>query len=187
MRLALVILVLLLLTSPFAIAALIGSATSGPVDDRPVADASWRVIGIVDGDTLDVRAPDATEERIRVVGIDTPERGECGYAEASDVLAGLVLGEDVVLTAGARDDRDRYGRLLRYVDVAVGEVASSEAMAGGLPVDETGRQRIDAGLVLLERGLAVARYDSRDGHGSHPREAVYVAADAGASNPGCAS
>ena len=100
-------------------------------------------------------AADGTIERIRIIGIDTPERGECGFDEAGDELAILILNEKVDLVSGARDDRDRYDRLLRYVDV------------GGT----------DAGLALIEEGLAIARYDSRDGYGSHPREDRYVVAD----------
>jgi endonuclease YncB( thermonuclease family) len=117
--------------------------------------ARWAVFHVVDGDTIDVRAADGTEERVRIVGIDTPERGECGFGEASSAMSRLVLGEQVDLVAGARDDRDRYGRILRYVDV------------GG----------VDAGLSLIQQGLAIARYDSRDGYGRHDREAAYVAAD----------
>lgn len=122
-----------------------------------VVAATWIVVDVVDGDTVDVRQGDLTE-RVRVIGIDTPERGECGYEQAADVLAGHVLGQDVVLIPGARDDHDRYGRALRYVDRA----------SDGL----------DAGRSLLDTGLAVARYDSRDGYGGHPREGGYVAADA---------
>lgn len=120
------------------------------------AAATWTVYGVVDGDTVDVRAADGTEERVRVIGIDTPERGECGFGEAGSALAALVLDQQVTLTAGARDDRDRYDRVLRYVDVG----------------------DVDAGLRLIEDGLAIARYDSRDGYGRHDREAAYVAADA---------
>lgn len=127
-----------------------------PPSPTPTAVAAWVVTDIVDGDTLDVVGPAGDEERVRIVGIDTPERGECGYAEAADALAGLVLGHDVELVSGAVDDRDAYGRLLRYVDV----------------------QGTDAGLTLIEAGLAIARYDSRDGYGRHPREDDYVAADA---------
>lgn len=84
------------------------------------AAVTWTVVAIVDGDTLDVRSSEGVEERIRVIGIDTPEKGECGFAAAADALSRLVLNQRVVLVAGARDDRDRYGRLLRYVDVGVG-------------------------------------------------------------------
>jgi endonuclease YncB( thermonuclease family) len=117
--------------------------------------ATWTVVHVVDGDTVDVRAGDGRQERVRVIGIDTPERGECGFAEASAAMASLVQGQPVDLVAGARDDRDRYGRILRYLDV------------GG----------VDAGLALIEQGYAIARYDSRDGYGRHPREDAYVAAD----------
>jgi hypothetical protein len=118
-----------------------------------VAD-TWTVIRIIDGDTVEVRRS-STTETVRVIGIDTPERGECGFDAASSALAQLVLDREVVLATGARDDRDRYGRILRYLDV--GEV--------------------DAGLELIEEGLAIARYDSRDGYGRHSREDAYVKAD----------
>jgi hypothetical protein len=78
-------------------------------------------------------------------------------------MAGLVLDQRVTLGT-SDEDKDRYGRLLRYVDV-------------------DGR---DAGLEMIESGLAVARYDSRDGYGRHPREDGYIAADDASPNPGCA-
>lgn len=120
----------------------------------------WRVTEVVDGDTVDVRAASGATERIRVIGIDTPERGECGYAEATAALAALVRGKPVTLSTGARDDRDRYGRLLRYIDV----------------------DGVDAGLQQIRTGFAIARYDSRDGYGRHARETEYVAADAASPN-----
>jgi endonuclease YncB( thermonuclease family) len=118
---------------------------------------TWLVVEVIDGDTVDL----GNGERVRLVGIDTPERGECGYEKAADALSALVLGRQVEL-ARSDEDRDQYDRLLRYVDV----------------------DRIDAGLELVRRGLAVARYDSRDGYGFHPREPKYIAADRG-SKPVC--
>ena len=122
----------------------------------PPASAGWTVVHVVDGDTVDVTGPDGAEERVRVIGIDTPERGECGFGPATSAMAAMVLDREVALVAGARDDRDRYDRVLRYVDV----------------------DGVDAGLSLIEDGLATARYDSRDGYGRHPREDAYVAAAA---------
>lgn len=131
----------------------------------PAAPATtWTVTHVVDGDTLDVRSPSGVEERVRLIGIDTPEQGECGYEEATAALAALVLDRPVRLVAGAQDDRDRYGRLLRYVDAGT----------------------TDAGLALIEEGFAIARYDSRDGYGHHPREEAYVAADVGSDPAVCA-
>jgi endonuclease YncB( thermonuclease family) len=117
------------------------------------------VSNVVDGDTVDVQGVG----RIRVIGIDTPERGACGYDSATLAMAALVLGESVTLVPGAAEDVDRYGRLLRYVDVG----------------------STDAGLSLIADGWAIARYDSRDGYGAHPRESSYVAADAAAADLGC--
>lgn len=120
--------------------------------DATPARRTFTVTHVVDGDTLDL----GNGERVRLVGIDTPEEGECGYEPASGALADLVLGRRVSLAA-SDEDRDGYGRLLRYVDVG----------------------RTDAGLTLIRRGLAIARYDSRDGYGFHPREPRYLAADRG--------
>jgi len=36
---------------------------------------------------------------------------------------------------------------------------------------------VDAGRAMIESGLAIARYDSRDGYGEHTREADYIAVD----------
>jgi hypothetical protein len=46
---------------------------------------------------------------------------------------------------------------------------------------------VDAGLNLIRSGLAVARYDSRDGYGFHPRQPQYVAADRRTPNQRCAA
>jgi endonuclease YncB( thermonuclease family) len=128
-----------------------GSAPDGP--------RTYVVTRVVDGDTVEL----GNGETVRLVGIDAPEKGECGHERAADDLARMVLGRAVLL-GRSDEDRDRYDRLLRYVDV--------------------GRQ--DAGLRLIENGLAVARYDSRDGYGFHPREPRYIAADRGAKQFVCA-
>jgi endonuclease YncB( thermonuclease family) len=139
-----------------------GGATRGP---EPRKDAeSGTVTRVVDGDTVDVDGVG----RIRVIGIDTPERGACGFESATQAMSVLVLGRPVTLVPGAADDADRYGRLLRYVDVGA---------AGASPED--------AGLSLISDGWAIARYDSRDGYGRHPREDEYVAADAQSPDLGC--
>ena len=43
-------------------------------------------------------------ETVRVVGIDTPEAGECGFQEAANNLERIVLNKRVRLTAGAQDN-----------------------------------------------------------------------------------
>lgn len=114
---------------------------------------------IVDGDT--VRTSEGT---VRIIGIDTPERGECGYADAAnEIERAVAIGDPVILELSAsQNDSDRYGRLIRYV------------------LTEDG---VDIGLMQLEAGHAVARYDSTDGYPSHPQEAEYHAAQIAVMNP----
>jgi endonuclease YncB( thermonuclease family) len=112
--------------------------------------ATYLVTDVVDGDTIDL----ANGQTVRLVGIDTPESGQCGYAMATENMARLVLNKRVRLTV-SDEDQDRYGRLLRYVNIGT----------------------MDAGLGQIKQGHAIARYDSRDGYGFHPREPLYIAAD----------
>jgi micrococcal nuclease len=78
-----------------------------------------RVVRVVDGDTIRVEL-DGRVERVRYIGIDTPESVKPGtpvqcYAErAAAANAALVAGRRVRLVADA-ERRDRYGRLLAYV------------------------------------------------------------------------
>ena len=97
-------------------------------DEEPEA-RSGRVAHVVDGDTLDVG-----RERVRVLGIDAPERDECGYAAASGATAELALGRVIHLEVDdTQAARDRFGRTVAYVRLPDGR---------------------DLGEVLLRRGLA---------------------------------
>lgn len=78
---------------------------------------SGNVVRVVDGDTLDVRLRSGGVVSVRMLGINTPERGQCG---ASDATANLLRLAPVGSTVDLVSDRtqaaeDRYGRLLRYV------------------------------------------------------------------------
>ncbi len=79
------------------------------------------VTHVVDGDTIDVVTPSGAKERVRLVGIDTPEtvdprkRVQCEGPEASARLKQLLAQKRVSLEAKPDEDRDPYGRLLRYV------------------------------------------------------------------------
>jgi endonuclease YncB( thermonuclease family) len=138
------------------------------VEPKPATRKSegrtYLVTRIVDGDTLEL----GNGETVRVVGIDTPERGQCGYDRAGEHLAGLVLFKQVRLVV-SDEDRDHYGRLLRYVDVK-----------------KDGRT-VDAGLNQIRSGFAIARYDSRDGYGYHPREPEYIRSDKAVKQFTCAA
>ncbi|KAM9862479.1 thermonuclease family protein [Leucobacter sp. BZR 635] len=125
-----------------------GGSESDPVEPGEAAVFQ----SVVDGDTI--RTDLGT---VRIIGIDTPERGECGYADAAAVIRGLLSEGDRIVLAlpSGQNGADRYERLLRYVATSDG---------------------VDVGLAQLEAGNAVTRYDSSDGYPKHPREAEYRAA-----------
>lgn len=84
-------------------------------EEEVIETSDVLVTRVIDGDTIEI----AGGERVRYIGIDAPEeRGtngiECFAREASDANSTLVQGQYVRLEADTRD-RDRYGRLLRYV------------------------------------------------------------------------
>jgi micrococcal nuclease len=65
---------------------------------------------VVDGDTLALD----NGEKVRLLGINTPEKGEKYYTEAKAFVESKVLNKTIELEKG-KDDKDLYGRLLRYV------------------------------------------------------------------------
>jgi micrococcal nuclease len=80
------------------------------------------VINVVDGDTVDVRLDGGRTERIRLIGIDTPEvvdprtAVQCFGREASAHAHKLLDGQQVSLEMDpSQGERDIYGRLLAYV------------------------------------------------------------------------
>ncbi|OGK72953.1 hypothetical protein A2459_00335 [Candidatus Roizmanbacteria bacterium RIFOXYC2_FULL_41_10] len=76
------------------------------------ANQTAAVCRVIDGDTIEL----CGGERVRYIGIDTPERDECYFQEAKEANEKLVLNKKVKLTKDV-SETDRYGRLLRYVYV----------------------------------------------------------------------
>jgi micrococcal nuclease len=78
------------------------------------------VVRAVDGDTLVVRLQGGPTERVRLIGVDTPEDVkpgvpvQCYSLRAAAFTRRALAGRRVTLVVG-RDARDRYGRLLAYV------------------------------------------------------------------------
>jgi micrococcal nuclease len=121
-------------SAPAGTAVATGPTGSGPTGSGPVDDAdALRASAVVDGDTLHVAAGDDTVT-VRLIGINTPESGECFGEEATDALAALVGTEPLRLLTDT-SDLDQFGRALRYVEV-------------------DGR---DVGAALVEGGFAIAR------------------------------
>lgn len=74
------------------------------------------LVRILDGDTIVVHWR-GREEHVRLLRINTPERGQPGYRESSDYLREFLTGQVISLEFEEPHTpaRDRYGRLLAYV------------------------------------------------------------------------
>ena len=96
-------------------------ACSNTTELRCPACSTLEVSRVIDGDTFVSPAG-----RVRLFGVDTPERGQRCFQEATDRLRQLA-GTTVRVETGPRDT-DRYGRLLYYVFTADGANRFEEAL-----------------------------------------------------------
>ena len=122
------------------------------------------VVRVVDGDTLWVRR-DGADEKVRLIGIDTPEvdwyggEAECFGDEAGRSAMRLLEGASVRLELD-RDPTDPYDRTLAYVYLEDGRMVN---------------------LLLVRRGFAVVTiYEPNDRYEDRLRAAERAAQDDGA-------
>ena len=118
--------------------------TLGPAWGGSPPPVTGVVIRVVDGDTLHVTTSAGKREKVRVYGVDAPERRDPCFQEATDFAKSLVAGRQVTLLPRGRD---KYGRLLAFVVVVIHP-------RQGEP------ERRSLGLELVRRGLAVV-YSTR--------------------------
>lgn len=83
-----------------------------PSTSVPVIAAN--VTKIVDGDTAQMSLSDGRNEKVRFIGMDTPEVGKPHAGEATGYTSQMISNKQVWLEIGT-GERDRYGRLLAYV------------------------------------------------------------------------
>jgi micrococcal nuclease len=106
------------------------------------------VTSVVDGDTIYVEI-NGLADKVRYIGIDTPERGTAFYDVTTDANRALVEDQDVLLEPDI-SQRDRYGRLLAYVYLTSGLFVNGELVAQGMadsvayPPDTTHQAELDA-------------------------------------------
>ncbi|MEE3081842.1 MAG: thermonuclease family protein [Candidatus Thermoplasmatota archaeon] len=77
-------------------------------------DYNMTVTEVVDGDTFYL----GNGDKVRMLGINTPESGRPYAQEATDFLTNMILGKEVTLVNDSKNsDSDTYGRLLAHVYV----------------------------------------------------------------------
>jgi endonuclease YncB( thermonuclease family) len=118
------------------------------------AEIIGKVIAVSDGDTITVLAPGNRPTKVRLAGIDAPERAQPFGQKSRQHLADLVFGKEVRVSVV---DKDRYGRIVGIVyvpkpipngeiiiDVDLAQIESGHAWAyrdylRGLPAGKAGR------------------------------------------------
>ena len=88
------------------------------------------LVRVIDGDTIVVEIG-KTNERVRLIGVDTPEWGEPGFDLAKTFTEDL-LGDGRVILERDQSERDKYGRLLRYVYSSTGIMVNDQLIRAGL-------------------------------------------------------
>lgn len=95
------------------------------------------VTRVVDGDTIVVLV-NGVSEKVRLIGVDTPESVdprklvECFGKEASAFTTAALLNKNITLESdGNQSDRDKYGRLLRYVFLNDGSLINKLIISEG--------------------------------------------------------
>jgi endonuclease YncB( thermonuclease family) len=85
------------------------------------------VTRVIDGDTLDT-----SMGRVRLFGVDTPERGDHCFQESTNFTR-IAAGDKVRLETGPRRT-DSYGRRLAYVYDSSGDSIDAQLISGGFAV-----------------------------------------------------
>ncbi len=114
------------------------------------------VTKVIDGDTVVVEGGD----HVRLLGIDSDEKGYPCYDAARLRMEALVLGKEVRLVKDT-EDKDQYGRLLRYI------------FSGDMNIDEE----------MVREGIAVARFYPQNV--KYKQEIVAAEQSAIANHAGC--
>lgn len=121
------------LVSPLLLAAALVSVTcQGLAVDRPAPPEpqtlAGKVVGVSDGDTITVLDESRQQRKVRLLGIDAPEKRQAFGARAKQALSKLAMAKTVHVTWS---ERDRYGRILgdvRQDQAAVDEPTVNEQM-----------------------------------------------------------
>lgn len=119
-----------------------GNKVTAAIDGVPAACSITREVGVyeyigevtnvVDGDTVDVTVDlgfkVTTAQRLRLAGVDTPERNQAGFSEAKEFTQEMIGGKFVTIKT---QKVSKYGYYLADITID-GKNVSQELIAAGL-------------------------------------------------------
>ncbi|MFK7678649.1 thermonuclease family protein [Bacillus sp. Wb] len=95
-------------------------------------------IRVIDGDTaevnLDVGFNFSTKQKIRFLGVNTPERHQVGYSEATNYTAQKILGKSLLIRTVEKDSFGRWLADVYYHDDGEFRSLNNELLEKGLAV-----------------------------------------------------
>lgn len=118
----------------------LSSHEQSQADHEKYHAATFKVVAVIDGDTIDIDVPDGANRstRIRLLGIDAPETaGDYSQTmyfgpQAKEFAKELLLGQSVTVYLDAPNPtRGKYGRLLAYVRLPDGRFANEVLLTEG--------------------------------------------------------
>lgn len=109
----------------FSIVAIAGACTEKPSSGT----LSGRMVKVADGDTFTLLTEGKNQFRIRLNGIDAPEKGQDFYRVAKDRLSQLLAGRTVRIKSSGKD---KYGRLIADVYLEDNRWVNLELVNNGL-------------------------------------------------------
>lgn len=90
---------------------------------------SGKVIHIADGDTYDLLTADKKTIRVRMDGIDAPERSMAFYKVSKNYLSELCMNKRIKIV---KTDTDRYGRVVAFSYLENGKELGHEMVKAGM-------------------------------------------------------
>ena len=86
-----------------------------------------KVVGVSDGDTVTVLDAERQQHKVRLAGIDAPEKAQAFGQASKTSLSDQIFGREVVVTW---DKRDRYGRIIGKISVDFRDVCLEQVRRG---------------------------------------------------------
>jgi len=142
------------------------------------------VTRVVDGDTVLLDSG----EKVRFLAINTPEKWEYYYVEATQALRDLIENKTVVLVRDV-SDKDKYGRILRYVYLEDDTFVNAVMVDGGYakayhyPPDTLHYdQMLNLETQAKAEGIGIWNVTASSGSdaGKYPEDCKYVSSKSGA-------
>ncbi|WAM32456.1 thermonuclease family protein [Caldicellulosiruptor naganoensis] len=121
-----------------------------PVQPFPINFTKVFVTKVIDGDTIVVRLPSGKEEKVRFIGVNAPESTDRlePYGVQASLFTEESLSNKYVYLEKDISERDKYGRLLRYIWLSPpAQINESEI-----------RQKLFNAILVLEGYAQVATY-----------------------------